>query len=54
MGLRPGSSAQPYTDKMISFVKKREPAAWNEMGEKYFISQVQPPYINTCKQSTYT
>lgn len=38
MGFRPGSSAlgnnEAYTDNLLSFVKGREPVAWNEMGEK--------------------
>lgn len=58
MGLRPGSSAlgndEPYTDHMISFVKGRELAAWNEMGEKYFISQINPTYISILKKKIYT
>ena len=57
MGLRPGSSAlgndEPYTDHMISFVKGRGLAAWNEMGEKYFISQINPTYISILKKKKY-
>lgn len=53
MGFRLGSSAlgkdEPHTDNMISFVKGRDLGAWNEMGEKCFISQIKPTYINMCK-----
>jgi len=52
MGFRLANSAlgnELYTHDMISFIKGRELVAWNEMGEKYFISQIKPTYIHMCK-----